>query len=201
MGLLDLIFPKKCLECGSYGRYICSVCAARVRDGKWSGQVNFSIFRYEGVVKKAILALKYKFAYGVATELAELATSRLIRRGFKIRAYLVPIPLHGSRKNWRGFNQSYEVGKNISREMGWGLAPNLISKTISTKPQVGLTGSQREGNIAGTFTVNSDIDIAKANQLIVFDDVYTTGSTMKEAISTLKGVGFDKVFGITVAAN
>jgi len=198
MGFLDLIFPKKCLECGSYGRYICGNCVNRVRDGRWSRRINFSIFKYEGVIKKAILALKYRFAYDIAEELAELAKDRLIRRGFRIKAILAPIPLHRMRNNWRGFNQAAEVGRFLSKGMNWEFASNLLSKDVATKPQVGLGSRQRMENLKGSFSVNPNIDISKMGQIIVFDDVYTTGSTMGEAISVFKRKGFSCVFGLTV---
>ena len=202
MNILDLIFPKSCLECGRSGGYICEACLAKVGRGRTS-RYSISLFKYEGVIRKAIIALKYKFAFDIAKELAEACVSKIRSSPYLLvpNACLVPIPLHKTRQNWRGFNQAEEVGKLLADKLGWKFEPNLLLRKTSGKPQVGLKGKARHENIKDVFEVNTNIqkNIGKST-VLVFDDVYTTGSTMREAIKTLSKRGFKRVFGLTIAS-
>lgn len=203
MGIFDLIFPKKCLECGSSGSYICNNCLGKVPAGRWH-KGNYSVFAYEGVVRKAILALKYKFATDVVDELAAICVDRLASAfGFKSQdsVVLVPIPLHPKRQNWRGFNQTFVLGEEIAGKMGWQFASNLLVRKRNTKPQVGLKGYERVQNLRGVFAVNNRYQpLAVGHQsLVIFDDVYTTGSTINEAGKVLIKAGCKKIFSLTIA--
>src|SRR5260221_6689885 len=110
MDLLDLFFPKSCLECKKPGKYICSDCLAKVEVlNRFNPTTKTcSIFRYEGVIRKAIIKIKYNFAYDVASELANICVENckfLPAQAGKIEnCILVPIPLHKRREYWRGFN-------------------------------------------------------------------------------------------------
>lgn len=207
MNLLDFIFPKFCLSCRKRGRYICQNCLSKVRSGRAfyfreNGLgMNISIFRYEGVIRKAIHAVKYKFAYSISGELAHVCIA-LIKANKRIpsKAVLVPIPLHKKRKNWRGFNQSEILGRELSRHLGWEFSPNLLVVKKETLPQVGLTRENRLRNTSGKYAVNSNYLIPKLSKIILFDDVWTTGSTMKEAYRVLKEFGFKNVWAVTIAS-
>ena len=112
---------------------------------------------------------------------------------------MVPIPLYWHRQNVRGFNQSEEIGKLMAQEMGWGFAPDLLIKKRSTKSQVELSVSQRKENLQGVFIVSSP-NIQNTNpNILLFDDVFTTGSTLKEVAKVLKRAGVEKVWGLTIA--
>jgi ComF family protein len=223
--ILDLIFPKTCLGCGKEGKYICESCLACVRllkpacpycekasiDGfthtkcrkKYGLDGLTSIWDYEGVIKKAILALKYKYATEVAKELVgNLVTSLLRNKNLVPSNYcLVPVPLHWHRENVRGFNQSIEIGKIVADEMGWKFISDFLIKERSTTSQVELSVEDRKQNLQGVFSLNP---IHKSlfihlKSVIIFDDVFTTGATLKEAAKVLKRIGVKKVWGLTVA--
>ena len=89
----------------------------------------------------------------------------------------------------------------LADKLGWKFEPNLLLRKTSGKPQVGLKGKARHENIKDVFEVNTNIqkNIGKST-VLVFDDVYTTGSTMREAIKTLSKRGFKRVFGLTIAS-
>lgn len=198
MHLLDLIFPKTCLECGREGRYICEDCLAKVVKGR-VGREAASIFKYQGVIRKAIIALKYKYSLEIAKELAEACTKELVSGRLPTNPVLVPIPMHWRRENVRGFNQSLEVGKLIARNMKWKFEPDLLIKKRSTNPQVGLRGQVRRSNLLGTFAVSPNVSNLRHSHIILFDDVYTTGSTLKEAKNELNRAGIGKIWGLTIA--
>jgi ComF family protein len=110
---------------------------------------------------------------------------------------LVPIPIHWHRENVRGFNQSEEIGKIVAGEMNWEFNPDLLIKTRQTISQVELTVEKRKQNLQGVFTVDSKFQIP--DSIIIFDDVFTTGSTLREAAKVLKRAGVQKVWGLTIA--
>ena len=226
MNILDLLFPKTCLGCGRSGNYICSDCVAKVRlaqpicaycerasiDGlthvkcqkKFGLDGLISIWEYEGVIRKAILALKYKYATEIASLLNGLIVERLknpdSRYILSDSICLIPIPLHWHRQNVRGFNQSAEVGKSISEAMNWKFMSDLLIKKQQTISQVELKGDDRRQNLHGVFSVNPHCSLFTIHSsLVIFDDVFTTGSTLKEAAKVLKRAGVEKVWGLTIA--
>lgn len=173
---------------------------SKVGSGRPS-KFSVAIFGYQGVIRKAIIALKYKFAADIARELALACVARLKGKWPKLNhVVLIPIPLHSRRENWRGFNQAEEVGKIIASELGWQYKPNLLVRTVNTVPQVGLRGKSRHQNVKDIFTLSSSPKPASKATILVFDDVYTTGSTMREAIKVLRKRGFSRVFGLTIAS-
>lgn len=200
MNLLDLIFPKKCLECGKVGKYICDLCCSKVRPFSLLDKSNFSVFKYEGVIRKAIVSLKYKFAYEVTQELVEKILERIKNDDLRFKNItLVPIPLHSQRQNWRGFNQSELIGEKLAKAMSWKFIPDLLIRNKNTIPQVGLRGFTRRSNLSGVFSVNHDCVLSTVYSVLLFDDVYTTGSTINEARKVLNEAGFKKVYSLTIA--
>ena len=116
-------------------------------------------------------------------------------------AILIPIPLYWHRKNWRGFNQVEEVGKIVAERIGWGFSSDILIRKAHRRPQTELKGDKRRKNIRGVFSFNSDYRLLKTENrpLILFDDVYTTGSTLKETGKVLKRNGAKSVWGLTLA--
>lgn len=155
-----------------------------------------SIWKYEGVIKKAILALKFKHATEVENELSEIFLSQL--GNMKLLPYkaLVPIPVHWYRENIRGFNQSELIGKKIAEKMDLRFMPHLLTKKRATTSQVELRVQERKQNLKGVFELSRG---KISDSVILFDDVFTTGSTLKEATQVLKKGGVKKVWGLTLA--
>jgi competence protein ComFC len=229
MGLFDLIFSDKCLTCSKEGKYICQNCLDKVGspkpicpvclrpsiDGMTHSKCKtpqsldglICSWNYDGVIKKAILALKYKFASEIAKELADLSVQKLsaIRYGraasfaYQQSAILVPIPLFWYRQNWRGFNQAEEIGKLIAEKMKWKFIPELLIRTKHTVSQTELSKEKRGENVRGIFSLNPNYVPSTRYSVLLFDDVWTTGSTLKEAGKVLKRKGFQKVWGLTLA--
>ena len=165
-----------------------------------------SVFAYQGVMKKAIKKLKYKFISDLATDLVELflsfcgedkVFSRLVR---KKNLFFVPIPLHPARRRWRGFNQAELLGKMITDNLAISFLPDLLIRIKKTQPQIGLSKQSRKKNMRGAFVINKNAKRQIANaQLILFDDVWTSGATLMEATKVLKNAGSQKVWGLTLA--
>ena len=222
MDIIGLLFPKKCINCGKGENYICEECLTRVKtvsaicaycqkpsiDGmthtkclskyKMDGFVSF--WDYSGVIRKAVLGLKYKFAREISKEISDLVVKNLkLKYGFLNSGHvLIPVPIHGSRENWRGFNQSILIGEQIAKKMNWKFKKDVLVKTRKTSAQVDLKGNERVKNVKGVFNLNYKYKLNQTS-IILFDDVFTTGSTLKEAAKVLKRSGAKKVWGLTIA--
>lgn len=226
VGIIDFLFPVECLGCGSCGKYICDDCLSKVKRAKqvciecgkpsidgfvhtkckrpWGLDGVFSAWGYEGVIRKSILKLKYNFAYSIAKELAE-NMARYIYEEFTPLAsttLLVPIPLHRSRSNWRGFNQTEEIGKIVCKNLGWGFNCEILVRERKSIPQVELRGDERKENIKGVFGFNKNFNsiVKSQKSIVLFDDVLTTGATIKEAGKVIKRNGARSVWGLTIAS-
>ena len=221
-----MVFPKTCLGCGKEGRYLCAACLAKSKpakpicpycekasiDGlthskctkKFGLDGLAAVWEYEGIIRTAILALKYKYATLIGQELSEHFIVALKSPHSKLlipdSAALVPIPLYWHRENVRGFNQSAEVGKCVAEAMSWNFIPELLVKKRQTVPQAELKGDERRSNLRDVFTFNPNYTLAsKRYTLVLFDDVFTTGSTLMETAKVLKHAGAEKVWGLTIA--
>jgi ComF family protein len=171
-----------------------------------------SFYKYEGIVRKAILKLKYNFASSIAEELIEACSINPSLSSYLLHTtcYLIPIPLHKKRHNWRGFNQAVLIGKKLSENSKWDFEENLLLRVEDTTPQVRLDKKERLQNIRGKFAVNNEtlsVILERADKqaiesqptFIVFDDVWTTGATINEAGKVLKKAGAKVVWGMSVA--
>lgn len=111
---------------------------------------------------------------------------------------LIPVPLHPVRLKEREFNQSVIIASVINSKLGIPVFTDVLFRQHYTKPQVGLAYKERKENIAGAFTVPNKA-VIKGKEIILVDDVFTTGSTVNECAKVLKKNGAAKVFVVTVA--
>ncbi len=222
MNLADIIFPRKCFGCGKNGYYLCPECISKTKEPIQACPIcnydspygithircrellgldgRLSLWKYSRGVRKAIVGMKYKFAFEIAKELASYAASELKEKKIALprNPVVVPIPLYWHRQNWRGFNQSEEIGKMIAEKLGWDFDKNILTRKTSKKPQASLGREERRTNIKGVFKVGKKI--SKNKQILLFDDVWTTGSTAKEAARVLKEAGVKRVSCLTLAS-
>jgi len=230
--LIDFIFPRTCVGCGSWGEYLCPDCVNFLRtidkpicpycsQGAIYGQTHFScrqawglegltsIFVYQGIVKEIITKLKYHFATDLSETILEMFLSfcgedkALTKFVLQKNVCLVPVPLHWWRRNWRGFNQAELLGQMIAEKLDIGFLPDLLIRKKYTRPQIKFKKEKRIKNIKGAFKINHQslaINHPPAGgSIILFDDVWTTGATMKECAKLLKSKGIKKVWGLTLA--
>lgn len=205
--LVDLILPRRCLGCGQEGCYLCPQCQEKIKPLNFQIFPVISLFPYQGLVKKAIIKLKYQFMTDLVEELAILIIKIISQEkefywlkelSKRKKVILVPLPLHYQRFNWRGFNQSKLLGKKLADYFHWQLREDILIRQKATQPQVNLKADQRQQNIQGAFKIAPNIQILQDVDILLFDDVWTTGSTFKEAGKVLKKAGFKKVYGLTI---
>jgi competence protein ComFC len=194
---------------------LCPVCERPTLDGvthkrcktNISPEGLISIWVYEKSPRKLIQKLKYKFVYDVALSLASPVAGLLksIQRNTPEtpvwadeKWIIIPIPLHWTRKNWRGFNQSEKFATLLAVLIGWKVSPILI-RTKAGQHQVGLKAKDRKGNVSGIFSLKTNNKVSKDSNLLILDDVWTTGATMLEAVKVLKEAGYKNVWCLTLA--
>jgi len=165
-----------------------------------------AIFSYKGLIKKAIKKLKYRFVSDLAEDLVELFLSfcgedKTFSRFCQEKNVLfVPVPLHPKRKRWRGFNQAELLGKMIASNLGLTFLPDLLLRTKNTKPQTQLEKKEGKRNVRGAFKVSSNSKFLNLKpKILLFDDIWITGSTLRECGKVLKKTGVKKVWGLTLA--
>src|SRR3972149_2825968 len=220
LSFLDLLFPKRCVSCGKFGAYICKSCFSKIEfiekpvcpvcqrqaiggkvhpgcQGRYRLDGLVVAARYRGPVKSAIAKVKYKWVYDIGKTLVDLLAASLWRFGIPDDLILVPIPLHTRRKNWRGFNQAEILAKSLSLKFNQPYG-EYLARIIETASQVGLKRDERQKNVKGAFRLRTGADVSGKNILLV-DDVYTSGATMQEACRVLKKAGAKTVWAMAVA--
>ena len=170
-------------------------------DGLWSLGI------YRDPLRKAIKQLKYGKVSNLAAVLADIILQYWakyqpfvldqIRKDQGQGWVIIPVPLHWWRGNSRGFNQSALIGQILSKKLGLEYSDGL-KRIRYTKAQVSLKGRDRYQNIRNAFSLNTKYIIRNTNVLLI-DDVWTTGSTLKECCYVLKRNGAKKVWALTLA--
>jgi ComF family protein len=148
-----------------------------------------AVAAYCDVARKLVQALKYNDR----TDLAPWMAAWMQRAGQELLAgadVIVPVPLHPVRYLSRRFNQSAELSRHLSHLSGISLDPAVLQRTRRTRQQVGLGVNERQDNVRGAFGVPEDARIRIAGKsILLVDDVYTTGATVKAATKVLKKAG------------
>ena len=208
--LLDLIFPKFCLGCKKEGSFLCEDCFSTLEistshrkfKGKNLADLYFPVNYENFLVKKLIQNFKYPpLIKELKKELALIIVSHFLLLDKKpnfSQFVLVPIPLSKKKLKCRGFNQAEEIGKELANFLKIPLISDCLIKIKETKDQVELSEKERKENVKGAFFTKNKEKILGENVLLV-DDVFTTGSTMEEAARVLKEAGAKKIVGIVVA--
>lgn len=154
---------------------------------------------FDGAVRELIHQFKYSGKTMLRRPLALLAADHLDR--FVIETgpdVIIPVPLHHKRLRQRGFNQAILLGEIFAQKWRLPLLRNSLRRVRWTEPQVNLSAAERLENVKGAFAL-ADIVAVAGKRVLLVDDVYTTGSTVKECAKVLKSGGAQSVTAITVA--
>lgn len=154
---------------------------------------------YDDATRQLIHHFKYNEMTGIAKILVDKAIHVLVKQSpFDKIDIACPVPLHPVRKRERGFNQSEILAKKISSYFRWSYKPNLIKRVRYTKSQTQLQGSERKLNVKKAFSIDKNADLKDLN-IIVIDDVFTTGATVNTISEELKNCRAKKVYVMTIA--
>ena len=218
---LSFLFPQRCVGCGREGDYICHSCrisltkieppvcplCGRPQSGglvcsgcyNWQADIDGirSAFRFDGVIRKAIHEFKYQNLRAIASTLAQLMNEYLVANPIPGEV-LVPVPLHNKRLRERGYNQSGLLAKELGHLAELTVNDSCLVRNIYNLPQAKTSNvEERRHNVKGIFTCRGDA--LKGKDVLLIDDVATSGATLNACATALKLAGARSVWGLTLA--
>lgn len=217
--MVDFLFPKRCYGCGRYESDLCNDCSLSFsfadqlcpECGEESpmGWVHsrckskngmdglIVVFDYQDKkVRGAIDGVKFDFNREIVKKML---------KGFYFETgesfdFLVPVPLHFYRENWRGYNQATEIAKVVGEKMGIEVFEALRRKRKTKQQSLISDKVAREKNVKDAFEVKDDYKKQiGGKKVLLVDDVFTSGADMRECTKMLKRAGVQKVWGLALA--
>jgi len=225
--LLNFLFPRLCYLCRKPGLYFCTSCQKKLSSPKnqhcfgcskktilgythpscrstYFPDLSISLFDYQGPIRSALHNLKHHFVSDLAKEFSLLTTNRLkgkhadlLTHWQKQNFVLLPVPLHRRRHNYRGFNQTEILGKLIAENLKLQYK-NLLIRSRSTRPQYKLSKKERLRNLKKAFSFSKKEHPTPQNYLL-FDDIFTTGTTLSACCRVLNRNKALNVHALTLA--
>lgn len=172
----------------------CADCSKR----KSALSQGYSVWLHRGMVPGAV----YRFKYNNRRYCGDIFAEEIVRCfAGKIQRWeideIIPVPLHPSRQRKRGFNQAEILAAGISRRTGIPVKTDVLFRIRKTDPQKQLGMRDRKRNIRGAFGVSKKW--RPCRNILLIDDIYTTGSTLESAAYLLKKAGAENVFFLTIS--
>lgn len=194
----SLVAPDRCAACSArvaMRTVFCGPCARSLEAPIADRDPNHhAAFAYGGAIAQAISAFKYEGRTELARPLAELlkrACSTLSDAGL-----IVPVPLHPVRLAMRGFNQAALLASPVAKHLGARFAPRALARTRNTAAQAMLDRGARHANVATAFAIREKVYGAN---ILLIDDVRTTGATLDACAATLEAAGALRVRTLVLA--
>ena len=224
--LLSLLYPPRCAVCRMLGGVssLCATCAGAItpvtepicaccghslnagehclncRQRPPAFDCARALGAYDGVLREAIHRFKYHDRPALAEPLGALLSAQARRQASALHDLrfdaVLPVPMHHVRRRRRGYNQSERLARVLAQELGLPLDTKTLVRPRATRPQVGLEAKARRVNLAGAFAVRASV---KGKDLLLVDDVMTTGSSLHECAAALKIAGAGRVDALTLA--
>lgn len=215
--LINILFPTKCIFCykildNKSDINICESCFDKlpfldVNDFNYSQifkaqycDVVVSSCRYEGIIKKVLADFKFRdrpSAYRALAHIILISLDKLV--DINEIDLVTAVPLSRKRRRSRGYNQAGLLAAYLARELKTVNASSILVRTRDTDKQASLHRDKRNLNVFNAFSV-IDYNYIKDKNVLVVDDIFTTGSTLSECAKALKNAGAAKVFGAVVAS-
>ncbi len=223
--LFELSRLPVCRECLAairpIGEEVCSICGGRLFSpyALESGEARCGMClriapmfaravaygSYEAGLRDLIHLLKFEGVRPAAAVLGRMLAEAISKLEAPVpwsEVIVVPVPLHHAKRRQRGFNQAELIAravlKNLADPARFRLYPRALERKRETASQVGLTSHQRRVNLRGAFVVAEPQNV-KDKEVLLVDDVYTTGATVSECARVLLRAGASKVYVATVA--
>lgn len=218
--IFDFFLPRFCSSCNKKltvkERIVCPECLCKIQTASKNrlqfefqkkflqkniiaGFTSLFIFEKDKELQSIIHSIKYNQRFLTGKFLGELVGKEFNKlfQSWEID-YIIPIPLHHLKKAERGFNQSFFIAKGINKQTKILINSKVIKRNRFTQTQTALNLHEREENMSGAFSIKKVNDLKDKNILLV-DDVITTGATISECAKVLKDNGAKNVFAVSVA--
>jgi competence protein ComFC len=190
-----------CQVCGRVSNQektnVCGDCSA-VQQVKWV--YNRSVFAYTAFVKQLVWRYKYKGLQRLAKPLGLLMAETVDHYWRKQKFVLSYVPLHRDRLQERGFNQAALLAQMIGKHLRLPVVP-LLMRRRATPQQSSKGRDERLHALHDAFSLREDVDVTQLaeHSILLVDDIYTTGTTIRECAKPLKRRGIENVYSITIA--
>lgn len=219
--VVDFFFPRRCIGCGKVGDFLCVDCRQKLprilkpickKCGKpessgtlcsacWGQKTEIdgirSVFRFEGIIRQAIHDLKYRNLKSISGCLAMLIADYLQDNPVH-GGVLVPVPLHSQRLRERGYNQSGLLVRELGKLIVLPVIDDSLCRLKDSLPQARTTTiDERRKNVKEAFACQGEE--LKEKNVILIDDVCTSGATLEACAVALKAGGAISVWGLTLA--
>lgn len=222
--VLDFFFPKRCLGCGRVGAYICEVCEQKIPflEDQYCcvcGHLSvggfthercrttltperfISLFAYKDLGRKLIASFKYEKVLSLLPTVLSYVNELLEESGVVLgeETTVTFVPIHPLKFLERGFNQSEIISRELAQARNLSMLP-VLEKIKETPSQTKLARKQRKENVAGSFRlVPRYMGDVVGRDVLLIDDVFTTGSTLLECSKVLKKGGARFIYLLTLA--
>lgn len=203
----SLLFPDRCVGCKKYGELLCNPCLAKSRRKSNQKRPGSYLDRFyswgayeDKILREALRRFKYHGTYGFAHPFSAMLHDLIkpFLSSLPGESIVVPIPMDPARKRERGYNQAELLAEKFSEKISLPLAADVLQKIKITPSQTSLSREERILNIKDSFGISNQEKIRNKNILLV-DDISTTGATLNEAARVLKDAGAREVIGLVVA--
>lgn len=204
--VLDFIFPPSCVICNKIDKqYLCKECEVKIEKYihintiKEMKDDRFHLLKYAGLVREKMIQYKFynkAYLYNFFCEI--LMKNKKACEFLKSYDIIIPVPIHKKRKRMRGYNQSELIAEKVANNLNLKIGKDVLYKNKHTKPQSSMDKVQRLKNAQGVYIVENKHKILNKN-VVILDDIYTTGATANECRKILLLSGAKKVGIITIA--
>lgn len=191
---------KTCRKCGKilnddYRHDLCYDCM------EYSHEFTkgYTCVQYGLYERGLLMDYKYRGKSYIGRKLGDILYDRisLEEQSFDL---IVPVPMHEKKQQQRGYNQAQLMAQRLAQRMELPCASGLLTRVRETLPMKGLGAFDRQENLRGVFAVSQKNHYEiKGRQILLIDDIYTTGSTMDACSVTLKAAGAEEVFALSFA--
>lgn len=209
--LIDLIYPPVCGICEQINKKnLCKKCEIeikkyqlndieKVNDKNYDYQIK--ILKYENIIRKKIIDYKFnEKSYLYKTFGKIILNNKKIYSFLKKYDIILCVPMYKEKKKQRGYNQAELITKELAKKLHIDMSLDNLVKIKDTKKQSTLTKTERMQNLKNAFEVKNK-GILKNKNVILFDDIFTTGSTVNECCNVLKKAGAKGIAVLTLAVD
>ena len=193
--------PPTCRYCGKHinSSVLDGICETCKKRDYYFDRV-YAACNYDGILKELIHQFKYSGKEYLGFILSRLLIEFINKSGLSLECFdfVIPVPLHKRKKREREFNQSYILAKNVAEQFKLVLLKEGLLRIRDTRTQTELPKQKRFKNVKDCFLVNPRVEL-KGKNILLIDDLLTTGATCSEAAYALKQAGCQQVWVLTLA--
>jgi ComF family protein len=194
----------RCLLCDrscdrrATGRALCSTCERQIQSTRRSKSLDaatehhpipvFAWGHYDGALKRSLAQLKYQRGRAIGTWLGQQMAEGWEAEGLHSHQgelIVVPIPMFLAKEKLRGYNQAAVIAAQFAQSAGYRYCPKLLRRNRDTQAQYGIDPRSRSANLESAFSLGLVPKLRPEYQILIVDDIYTTGATVRSALSTL----------------